>query len=48
MKNRYTSSSPAKIEALELELKDAKDKYSVLLESRDALARKLDENSGSS
>ena len=43
MKDRYTSSSPAKIEALELELKDAKDKYSVLLESRDALARKLDE-----
>lgn len=43
LKDRYTSSSPAKIESLELELKDAKDKYSLLLESRDSLAKKLDE-----
>ncbi len=42
-KERYTSCSPARIEALELELADAQNKYAMLLEKYEVLASKLDE-----
>lgn len=43
LKERYTSSNPAKIAALELELADAQNKYAMLLEKYEVLASKLDE-----
>ncbi|WP_446787113.1 hypothetical protein [Macellibacteroides fermentans] len=43
LKERYTSASPARIEALELELLDAKNKYAMLLEKYESLASKLNE-----
>ena len=42
-KERYDSSSPAKVEELEVELKDEKSKYGMLIEKYEALSRRLEE-----
>lgn len=42
-KERYDSSSPAKVEELEVELKDEKSKYGMLIEKYEALSKRLEE-----
>lgn len=42
-KKRYDSSSPAKVEELEVELKDEKSKYGMLIEKYEALSKRLEE-----
>ena len=42
-KERYDSSSPAKVEELEVELKDEKSKYGMLKEKYNALSKRLEE-----
>ena len=42
-KERYDSSSPAKVEELEVELKDEKNKYGMLIEKYEALSKRLEE-----
>ena len=42
-KERYDSSSPAKVEELEVELKDEKSKYGMLIEKYNALSKRLEE-----
>ena len=41
-KERYDSSSPAKVEELEVELKDEKSKYGMLIEKYEALSKRLE------
>lgn len=43
LKERYTSSSPTKVKALEIDLSDAKEQYSMLLEKNKVLSDKLAE-----
>lgn len=42
-KERYDSSSPSKVEELEVELKDEKSKYGMLIEKYEALSKRLEE-----
>lgn len=42
-KERYDSSSPAKVEELEVELKDEKSKYGMLIEKYEALSKRHEE-----
>ena len=42
-KERYDSSSPAKVEELEVELRDEKSKYDILIEKYEALSKRLAE-----
>lgn len=42
-KERYDSSSPAKVEELEVELKDEKNKYGMLIEKYEALSKRFEE-----
>lgn len=42
-KERYDLSSPAKVEELEVELKDEKSKYGMLIEKYEALSKRLEE-----
>lgn len=42
-KERYDSSSPAKVEELEVELKDEKSKYGMLIEKYETLSKRLEE-----
>ena len=41
-RDRYTAASPAKVEALELELRDERSKYDMLLSKYEALAKRLE------
>lgn len=42
-KERYDSSSPARVEELEVELKDEKSKYGMLIEKYETLSKRLEE-----